>query len=98
VTPRVRFGSGTQDAAHAVAFRDGVLDVRGARPFAPGTPVPFEIDLASDDEAGDTRSLSGKVIGCKRNAAGGFDLRLRLVSLRREEREALVRVLPPEPR
>ena len=55
-----------------------------ARAFAPGAPVDIEARLGHR-----TVPLRGKSLGSKKRADGRFDVSLRLISLRREDREAL---------
>ncbi|MBX3274149.1 MAG: hypothetical protein KF729_28035 [Sandaracinaceae bacterium] len=73
----------------ALAF-DGeeVLACALDRAFAPGAPI--ELALSAGEAA---LALRGKAIGSKRRLDGRFDVRVRLVSLRREDREALSRAL-----
>ncbi|UJR80722.1 hypothetical protein [Sandaracinus amylolyticus] len=68
----------------ALAFAGEVLHVAIDRAYAPGAPV--SITLARDEG---TLSLSGKTIGSKRREDGRFDVRVRLVSLRRDDRATL---------
>lgn len=72
-------------SAEALEFEGEDLSCSSERPFAPGQPVAVELTLAD----GSPLSLSGKCRGSKRRDDGRFDVRLRLVSLRRAEREAL---------
>lgn len=58
------------------------------RPFAPGQPVSFRADAPDGPLA-----LSGKCIGCKRQEGETFEVRLRPVDIRREQRAALVALL-----
>jgi hypothetical protein len=54
-----------------------ILTVRCSEPFAPGQPVPLRIDEIP---------LEGKSIGSRRQSDGQFEVRLRLINLRREHR------------
>lgn len=78
----VRVAGGGQ--GEAISFSGEVLHVVLERAFAPGAPLSLELAHATGP-----LSLSGKTIGSKRREDGRFDVRLRLVSLRREEREKL---------
>lgn len=66
-----------------------VLEAVLPRAFAPGAPVRFEVQIG-----GETIPVQGKTIGSKRRDDGRFDVRLRLINLRREHREALRSALP----
>lgn len=59
------------------------------RPYAPGAPIALAVALRA--AAADTRELvlRAKTIGSKRRDDGRFDVRVRLVSLRREDRARL---------
>ncbi|MGF1467911.1 MAG: hypothetical protein ACFCGT_17460 [Sandaracinaceae bacterium] len=70
----------------AVAFAGQVLHLHLPRAFAPGAPVRVRVDVA-----GEALGLEGKTIGSKRLDEGRFHVRVRLVNLRRAQREALVR-------
>ncbi len=77
--------SGAQ--GEALSFAGEVLVCAVARAFAPGAPL----ELTVGDEA---LGLRAKTIGSRRLPDGRFEVRMRLVSLRREQREALARALP----
>lgn len=79
----VRVAEGGQGEAIAVAGE--VMHIVLERAYAPGAPLTLELDHASG-----TLALRGKTIGSKRREDGRFDVRLRLVSLRREDREKLL--------
>lgn len=73
------------DGARGEAVRvDGeVLEAVLPRAFAPGAPARMELD-------GDAPiPIEGKTIGSKRRDDGRFDVRMRLINLRREHRAAL---------
>jgi hypothetical protein len=82
----VRFA--TEGEGEALVLDGAMLALVSSRAFAPGTPLAFTI------VSGDQRlELSGKTRSCKRRADGRFDLGVRLVDLRRTDREALQRLL-----
>ena len=77
------------DAGEALRVEGEVLAIVSPRAFAPGAPVRMEID-AGDEPV----SVEGKTIGSKRRDDGRFDVRLRLINLRRAHRDALRAALP----
>ncbi len=83
-----RLGGG--EAAAVVSFDGSVVAIVSPRAFAPGAPVTLTVTLEDGDVQVDGRSL-----GSKRRDEGGFDVRLRTVSLRREHRERLAAALAP---
>jgi len=78
------------EPGEAVAF-DGteLLSLIAPRAFAPGAPIEVAVALG---EAGFT--LHGKARGSKRRDEGRYLVQMRLISLRREAREALRSALP----
>ncbi|HEY8432146.1 MAG TPA: hypothetical protein VIL20_27405 [Sandaracinaceae bacterium] len=76
-------------SGEAVAWAGEVLSLVLPRAFAPGAPIAFSIALE-----GGALSLSGKTVGSKRRADGRFDVRVRLLNLRREERARLEALAP----
>ena len=82
-----------------VTFADGsgeVLSFEGenlhcalTRAFAPGAPLSFTVDVGAEQPL----SLAGKARASKRQPDGRFTVHLRLISLRRVQREALERAL-----
>lgn len=64
-----------------LALKSDLLDAIADAPCAPGTPITLEI--------GELR-LEAKSRGTKRRDDGRFDLSVRLVGLRRGERERLL--------
>ena len=87
---KLRLDSG--EDAEARNF-DGVpLTVISPRAFAPGAPIRFS--MTADGEA---RSFEGRAIGSKRVDDVHFEVRLRLVNLRRADRELLVDRLGNQP-
>ena len=79
---RVVFEDGS--AGTGTALTGAILTAEGATPLAPGTPVR----LAASLPAGDV-PLEGRTIGSKRLPPGAYEVRIRLVNLRRGAREGL---------
>jgi len=79
---KVRLDSG--EDADARNFDGVVLTVLSPRAFAPGAPIRF-----STTTNGDARNFEGRAIGSKRVDDTHFEVRLRLVNLRRADRELL---------
>ena len=78
----VVFADGT--SGEAVSYAGELLTIVCARAHPPGRPL--EITLRAGEEP---LALRGKSAGSKRRDDGSFDVRLRLHSLRREDRDAL---------
>lgn len=70
--------------AEPVALNNDLLDVVTDQPCAPGTPITLEIGELS---------IEGKSRGTKKRADGRFDMKARLIGLRREQREQLLAML-----
>jgi hypothetical protein len=79
---KLRLESG-EDAA-GLGFDGTLLTMRSPRAFAPGSPIRF----TTTTEAG-KRSFEGRVIGSKRADDERFEVRMRFVNLRREDRALL---------
>lgn len=63
-----------------LGYAKNVVELVAPGPYAPGAPAHFEIgDLA----------LEGRSLGSKRLSDGRFQVRFRLITLRREDRERL---------
>jgi hypothetical protein len=72
------------ESARAVAWGGGdVLSLICPSAFAPGQPVELK---ASSEHSTESITVVGKSGGSKRRPDGAFDVRLRLHSLRREQR------------
>ena len=80
----------TGERAEAQRFDGASLTLRSPRAFAPGSPIRFSL---TDDGEAESRSFEGRTIGSKRVDDTHFEVRLRLVNLRREHRELLARKL-----
>ncbi len=83
---KVRLDSGEE--AEARAFDGALLTLWSPRAFAPGAPILFTAITE-----GDTRNFEGRALGSKRVAEVQFEVRMRFVNLRREDRELLARQL-----
>ena len=79
---KLRLESG-EDAA-ALGFDGTLLTLRSPRAFAPGSPIRF----TTTTEAGE-RSFEGRTIGSTRAGDERFEVRMRFVNLRREDRALL---------
>lgn len=55
-----------------------------SKPFAPGTPFHGSVTLG-----GESIAIEGRATGSKKTAEGAFEVRARLVNLRKEDRERL---------
>jgi hypothetical protein len=80
---KIRLESGEE--AEATAFDGALLTLRSPCAFAPGSPIRF----AATTDAGD-RSLEGRALGSKRVDDAHFEVRMRFVNLRREDRDLLL--------
>lgn len=74
--------------AELVSLEGELLGLTAPRAFAPGQPV----ELTARLDTGQLR-LAGKTLGSKRREDGRFDVRLRLVNLRKSDRETLQSLL-----
>lgn len=70
---------------HAISFDGEFLIAVVARAFAPGTPLKGSITLVAGEI-----SIEGRATGSKRTAEGTYEVRARIINLRKSEREALV--------
>ncbi|HMI94286.1 MAG TPA: hypothetical protein VK509_23100 [Polyangiales bacterium] len=71
--------------ARAVGHNDGVLLLTSELSHPPGRPLELTVQLPDG-----MLTLSGKIIGSKRRPDNHYDVQLRLSSVRREQRAALV--------
>jgi hypothetical protein len=74
------------ERGRALGYRNGVLHVACEHSHPPGQPLAVTVQLD-----GAELRLAGKSAGTKRRPDGGFDVQLRLHSVRREQRDALER-------
>ena len=65
-------------------FENNVLEVRSDKAYPPGAPISFTWR---------ENTLEGRSIGSKRVADDAFSVRIRMVSLKRTERDALLETL-----
>ena len=70
-----------------VSLRGEVLALRLSRPFAPGSPVDLRIEA---DDAAIVR-VRGKTVSSRRREDERYDVRLRIVTLRKDDRRRLAR-------
>lgn len=85
---RARYGD---DEAILRSFEKETLRFDGPRALAPGAPVTLEVE----DPLLGSVVLEGRSLGSRRPAeADRFEIRVRVVNLRRETRAWLERVLP----
>ena len=82
----LRLESG-EDAV-ATKFDGNFLTLLSPRAFAPGSPIRF-VALGEHSE----RNLEGRALGSKRVSGEQFEVRIRLVNLRRDARELLLKKL-----
>lgn len=78
-------------AAEAVAYDGKLLAVVTPRALAPGQPAQLHVHVGEAP-----LSLAGRSIGSRLREDGRFDVRLRLVNLTREARQALLQALGPD--
>ncbi len=77
----------TGEEGEATAIEGNLLTFLSPRAFAPGAPIRFSTLGEAE------RSFEGRTIGSKRVEDGRFEVRMRFVNLRREDREVLLREL-----
>jgi hypothetical protein len=69
---------------HAISFLGELLVVVVSKPFAPGTPLRGAITVG-ESEIG----IEGRATGSKRTPEGTFEVRARVINLRKTDRERL---------
>ena len=74
-------GAGDGSALHMAGE---VITLRLARAFAPGAPLRGVVALDGLEIA-----IEGRTVGSRKTSDGTFEVRVRLVNLRREDRERL---------
>jgi hypothetical protein len=83
----VKLRLATGEEGEATAIEGNLLTFLSPRAFAPGAPIRFSTLGEAE------RSFEGRTIGSKRVEDGRFEVRMRFVNLRREDREVLLREL-----
>ena len=83
---KVRLDSGEE--AEARTFDGAFLTLLSPRAFAPGAPIRFNATTE-----GDPRTFEGRAIRSKRVDDSRFEVRMRFVNLRRDDRELLTQHL-----
>lgn len=69
------------EGAKAQTFDGSLLIFRSPRAFAPGAPIRFTVTTG-----GGARDFEGRAIGSRRIDGAHFEVRMRFVNLRREDR------------
>jgi hypothetical protein len=77
------------ERGRALAYADGVLHMVCERAHPPGQPLSLTLHLPDATQL----ALQGKCAGSKLRDSGEFDVKLRLTSLRREQRALLEQLL-----
>lgn len=80
----VRLAGGGEARAVLLEVQAEVLHLVADRAFPPGRPLAFDL-IAADQRF----ALQGKASGSKRRADGRFDVKLKLHTLRRDDRARL---------
>ena len=84
----MKVGLDSGEEGRAERLDGNVLTLLSPRAFAPGSPIRFSV-VRNDGSL----SLEGRTIGSKRIDPHHFEVRMRLVNLRRADRELLIREL-----
>jgi hypothetical protein len=71
-------------------FSDPVLSLSCNKAFSPGRPICFKL-LSDQGEL----TLQGKTIGSKRQLDDRFEIRVKVINLRRAEKELLLALFSP---
>jgi len=71
----------TGEPITAKSFDGNVLVLHAPMAFAPGSPIRF-LAVSADPP----RAFEGRTIGSKRIMEGAFEVKLRLINLRKEDR------------
>jgi hypothetical protein len=83
---KIRLESG--EDAEARAFDGNLLTLLSPRAFAPGSPIRFVATLNDEEQ-----TLEGRAIASKRIDDSHFEVRMRFVNLRRQNRTLLTTLL-----
>jgi len=73
------------DKAEIRSFQGNILAFLSPRAFAPGAPIRFGAVIGDR-----RRAFEGRSIGSRREEGDRFEVRMRFVNLRRDDREALL--------
>jgi hypothetical protein len=79
---------GSDGVAELLSFDGKVFTMASPDAFAPGAPVRLRATLD-----GEERPIEGRCLGSRRRDDGRFEVRLRLINLRRADRVALERAV-----
>ncbi len=87
---RVRIAAGIE--GEAVELSGETMKLLLDRAYAPGAPMSFQLEV-SPELAGESRdiALEARTVGSKRLPDGRFEVRVRLVNLRRDDRLRLTK-------
>ncbi len=83
----LRFEEGGE--GEVTTLSGNILTAVAPSAFPPGKPMSFSVVLAENE----VLALEGRSLGSRRRPDGRFDLRMRLVNLRREARDRLTLAL-----
>ena len=83
----LRFEEGAE--GEVTGLSDNILTAVAPSAFPPGRPMSFSVVLAEDE----VLALEGRSLGSRKRSDGRFDMRMRLVNLRREARDRLTQAL-----
>lgn len=72
------------EQARATALQGAILSIEALQAYAPGAPLRLRVQLPEGEA-----TWQGKTVGSKRLSDGRYLVRLRLISLRRAERQWL---------
>lgn len=86
MTVKLQFQNG--ESARATHLQDLILHIESPCAFAPGSPVRFTAEVD-----GALRRFDSRGVGSKRRDGNTFEVRVRLVNLTREDRNALTAAL-----
>lgn len=87
----VTFKLSTGEQGQVNGFDGTVLSLVSSRPFAPGQPVTLQLCAGKQ-----VLEIQGKSIGSKRQSDGAFKARIKLINLRRNQRDWLLELFSPD--
>lgn len=84
----VKFARG--ETGHVIAWDGGTLTVTSPSAYAPGAPTQVVVVFDDGEVTVETRTKDSK-----RTPEGHYNVRLRVINLRREDREKIATLLTP---